>query len=597
MIRIKNDKNDTKTNNKNNNNTLNNDSLSTDNIDVKDFNEKLFEKEHCFLNVFESDKLSISILKYLEFDEMNNLKFLNKKINNKIIRDLKKNCVKLGSLSRKCRNKFWLNNVNMNNIKIIVKRELDYHMKNQNNEQNKEFINNQKNDNNDHIKNIKSTECKFNLDTDNSYINNKNTYDSNTCKTNLESNLESDYIFLYKQILIISEPKRFETIGLDKKGRPIKTNFSKSVEEISKDLNRTFHQGIFDKEESFKSLDNILSSISFIRPEIGYCQGMNFVAGALFEILQDEIIAFWIFLYFLDKYELNQLYYENMPDYSIRIFQLEHYMKIYLKDLYFHFKKQQINPDLILSKWILTLFCNYIPFNYLSKIFDNFILNGWSAIIKFCLVFLDQLQKHFLKMDLNLISKFMRDNSKQLHTNFNLVLDQIDNFEVNNLDLDELRANYFRQLVYNKMNLNEEHWDLDQLEALNIYSEQFKTLEEQSKPSINMYKEKFEYYSNLYKTARNSYIIVRNRLDDLKSKLEVYFEKKVALDKAIIILNDEIKNSKKVLPETKKSLKTSKERNKEYTNIISELNKKIIAEVINYFHFSTNYLMLKRQII
>ncbi len=63
-----------------------------------------------------------------------------------------------------------------------------------------------------------------------------------------------------------------------------------------------------------------------------------------------------------------------MPDYSIRVFQLNHFIKKLLPDLYYHFKKQQINIDLFFSRWILTIFSSYLPFNTLEKVWDIFLI-------------------------------------------------------------------------------------------------------------------------------------------------------------------------------------------------------------------------------
>ena len=89
-------------------------------------------------------------------------------------------------------------------------------------------------------------------------------------------------------------------------------------------------------------LFNILSALAFIRPEIGYCQGMNFIVGALINFIDNEEKCFWIFLSFIDNFEMNFLYLKNMPDYSIRVYQLNFYIKEYFPDLSFHFKKNQI---------------------------------------------------------------------------------------------------------------------------------------------------------------------------------------------------------------------------------------------------------------
>lgn len=63
-----------------------------------------------------------------------------------------------------------------------------------------------------------------------------------------------------------------------------------------------------------------------------------------------------------------------MPDYSIRIFQLNYFIKIYLNDLFLNFKENQIDSDIFLSKWVITVFASYLPFNTLAKVWDIFIV-------------------------------------------------------------------------------------------------------------------------------------------------------------------------------------------------------------------------------
>lgn len=88
-----------------------------------------------------------------------------------------------------------------------------------------------------------------------------------------------------------------------------KNKFKKVVDEINKDINRTFHFGKFKTESGQQELRRVLQAVAYVRPEIGYCQGMNFVAAALLFFL-DEEMAFWTFLFFLDKMELNSLYFK-----------------------------------------------------------------------------------------------------------------------------------------------------------------------------------------------------------------------------------------------------------------------------------------------
>lgn len=140
-----------------------------------------------------------------------------------------------------------------------------------------------------------------------------------------------------------------------------------------------------------------------------------------------------------------------MPDYSIRIYQLNYYIKQFLPDLFYHFKKHQINPDIFFSKWILTIFSSYLSFEILAKIWDIFLIDKWKAIFKFCIVFLSEIYDVIITMDLNTLSKYFRENSKRLHTNINKLLDKYSKFKITNRELQELRENFFIDQIKKKL--------------------------------------------------------------------------------------------------------------------------------------------------
>lgn len=79
-------------------------------------------------------------------------------------------------------------------------------------------------------------------------------------------------------------------------------------EDILKDINRTFHNEKFSSEEGQKQLQRVLSCLAYVRPEISYCQGMNFVAGGILQFIDEEELSFWIFLHLIDNYDVNSLY-------------------------------------------------------------------------------------------------------------------------------------------------------------------------------------------------------------------------------------------------------------------------------------------------
>ena len=138
---------------------------------------------------------------------------------------------------------------------------------------------------------------------------------------------------------------------------------------------------------------------------------MNFIAGALINFIENEEKCFWIFLSFIDNIELNLLYLKNMPDYSIRVYQLNYYIKQFFPKLSNHFKKNQINPEIFFSKWILTIFSNYLPFDVLYKVWDIFILDQWKCIFKFSLILLKIMHEKLIKMDLQQFSQYFKSKN------------------------------------------------------------------------------------------------------------------------------------------------------------------------------------------
>ena len=64
---------------------------------------------------------------------------------------------------------------------------------------------------------------------------------------------------------------------------------------IEKDLDRTFPgHPLLESERGQAALRRILHATSVHNPDSGYCQGMNFIAGVLSFVL-DEEEAFWVF--------------------------------------------------------------------------------------------------------------------------------------------------------------------------------------------------------------------------------------------------------------------------------------------------------------
>ena len=353
----------------------------------------------------------------------------------------------------------------------------------------------------------------------NSCINIKKLFNS-LKKELIEYKIESN---IYNNILKIAE----ESKDSNKK-------YLHVCDEISRDINRTFYTTKFVEGNGKKMLFNILKALAFIRPEIGYCQGMNFIAGALINLIDNEEKCFWIFLSFIDNFEMNFLYLKNMPDYSIRVYQLKFYIKEYFPDLALHFKKNQINPDIFFSKWILTIFSNYLSFDILYNVWDVFILDKWKALFKFCLMILNSMKDKLINMDLITFSKFIKDNKNNSSLiNFEEFSKHYKDYKITNRQLNELREDFFIDQLKSKLEDNETEWETDQKDYVDNYKKEleehlknFRTLIEQLEEEINKVNIEYERKNKKYEEKLK-------KVNELKMKLEAQIEVKAGYENVI----------------------------------------------------------------
>lgn len=106
---------------------------------------------------------------------------------------------------------------------------------------------------------------------------------------------------------------------------------------------------------------------------------MNFIVATLFFYLKDEELTFDLFLSLLSQKELKPLYSSGVPEYHLRNFMLEQLIKEHLPDVYYHFRRIQLNIEVITGQWLMTFFCGYFHYDGILKIIDNFLMVSWSG--------------------------------------------------------------------------------------------------------------------------------------------------------------------------------------------------------------------------
>ncbi|KAM9315237.1 TBC1 domain family member 1 isoform 3-T4 [Pholidichthys leucotaenia] len=132
------------------------------------------------------------------------------------------------------------------------------------------------------------------------------------------------------------------------------------------------------------SLYNILKAYSLLDPEVGYCQGLSFIAGVLLLHMGEED-AFNMLKFLMYEVGLRKQYRPDMIILQIQMYQLSRLLHDYHRDLYSHLEQQEIGPSLYATPWFLTAFASHFPLGFVARVFDMLFLQGSEVIFKVAL--------------------------------------------------------------------------------------------------------------------------------------------------------------------------------------------------------------------
>jgi hypothetical protein len=143
------------------------------------------------------------------------------------------------------------------------------------------------------------------------------------------------------------------------------------------DLPRTFPAlSIFqDGGPCHGQLASVLEAYVCYRPDVGYVQGMSYIAAVLL-LNMDEYHAFTCFANLLNNPCYMSFYSMNMDELRKYMDALEHGMSIFIPKVYKHLKELGINPEIYLVDWVLTIFSKGLPLDIASHIWDMVFLEG-----------------------------------------------------------------------------------------------------------------------------------------------------------------------------------------------------------------------------
>ena len=174
----------------------------------------------------------------------------------------------------------------------------------------------------------------------------------------------------------------------------------KSIHLIELDIERTFsYLGVFKNNSPLSNdLREILRAFVVSRPDIGYVQGLSYIAGTL--LLQMDKFQSFVCLMNITL-NPNILPFYRLEEKGIRQ-RLEIFNDIFscnLPKLFEHFSLLEVYPEHYMIDWMMTLFTRNLHIDLAVRIWDVYMIEGIKSLYKAAIVILVYFEKKFILMD------------------------------------------------------------------------------------------------------------------------------------------------------------------------------------------------------
>eukprot|EP00011_Vannellida_sp_DIVA3-517-6-12_P013403 CAMPEP_0114604878 /NCGR_PEP_ID=MMETSP0168-20121206/770_1 /TAXON_ID=95228 ORGANISM="Vannella sp., Strain DIVA3 517/6/12" /NCGR_SAMPLE_ID=MMETSP0168 /ASSEMBLY_ACC=CAM_ASM_000044 /LENGTH=582 /DNA_ID=CAMNT_0001815719 /DNA_START=97 /DNA_END=1841 /DNA_ORIENTATION=+ len=202
---------------------------------------------------------------------------------------------------------------------------------------------------------------------------------------------------------------------------------SEHTKQIEKDLRRTFpDNAMFESEEGINVLRRVLVAYSWLNPEIGYCQSMNFIC-ALYLLFMEEEDAFWLLKATMEEVLPAGYYTQGMLGVRSDNSVLQQLLSQKLPKVAQHLGKHEVVLDGLTTGWFMCLFVNILPLQATLRVFDSLFLEGSKILFRVGLALFKYHEKAILKETtfeglysyINHMAEGTTDSSRLMEESFN----------------------------------------------------------------------------------------------------------------------------------------------------------------------------------
>ncbi|KAL8477917.1 hypothetical protein ACS0TY_029993 [Phlomoides rotata] len=154
-----------------------------------------------------------------------------------------------------------------------------------------------------------------------------------------------------------------------------------ATNQIDHDLPRTFpgHPWL-DTGEGHAALRRVLVVYSFRDSDVGYCQGLNYVAALLLLVMKTEEEAFWMLAVLLENVLVNDCYTTNLSGCHVEQRVFKDLLSKKCQRLAAHLEAMEFDVSLVCTEWFLCLFSKSLPSETTLRVWDVLFYEGAKVL-------------------------------------------------------------------------------------------------------------------------------------------------------------------------------------------------------------------------
>ncbi|XP_025197152.1 growth hormone-regulated TBC protein 1 isoform X1 [Melanaphis sacchari] len=169
---------------------------------------------------------------------------------------------------------------------------------------------------------------------------------------------------------------------------------------ITVDVPRTYPDNIYfhPNSENQKTLFRILCAFAACNPDVGYCQGLNYIAGLLLLVTKNEETCFWL-LRVLVENKLPDYYSKTMDGVIVDIEVFSRLVKKKCPEVSQHMNDLEMPWALVATKWFICLFSEVLPIETTLRVWDCLFYEGSKVIFRVGLMLVKYYKKELLECE------------------------------------------------------------------------------------------------------------------------------------------------------------------------------------------------------